>query len=286
MTPVVALVTNARPSGSAPRNAATSRAGRVEQPRQVAGQEADRLAPPSGRAARRCASRTGSGHAPNEPWLRNVTAGSSRHPRSVRMPAMMRRRTDPRRSRVGPAAPRPPRPARPAARILARPFPGERYPSPVTRPSPSAAFATWRSRWGGIAPLLVAEFIVWLGFGCLLPVLPLYFTDQGVDLATLGVVIAGVAGGSTGRGADLRLARRPDLARPADGGRPPPGRRLHRPAALRRRARWRSSSCAPPSVWRPPSTTRPPAGTSRMPPRSNVAVRRSGSTVRRRWAGC
>ena len=60
----------------------------------------------------------------------------------------------------------------------------------MTRPSPSAAFATWRSRWGGIAPLLVAEFIVWLGFGCLLPVLPLYFTDQGVDLATLGVVIA------------------------------------------------------------------------------------------------
>jgi MFS family permease len=60
----------------------------------------------------------------------------------------------------------------------------------VTRPSPSASFATWRSRWGGIAPLLLAEFIVWLGFGGLLPVLPLYFTAQGVDLATLGLVIA------------------------------------------------------------------------------------------------
>ena len=39
-------------------------------------------------------------------------------------------------------------------------------------------------------PLLVAEFVVWLGFGGLLPVLPLYFTEQGIDLAMLGVVIA------------------------------------------------------------------------------------------------
>jgi MFS family permease len=48
----------------------------------------------------------------------------------------------------------------------------------------------WLDRWGGILPLLVAEFVVWLGFGGLLPVLPLYFTEQGIDLATLGVVIA------------------------------------------------------------------------------------------------
>jgi MFS family permease len=50
--------------------------------------------------------------------------------------------------------------------------------------------ARWLERWGDIVPLLVAEFIVWLGFGALLPVLPLYFTKQGVDLALLGVVIA------------------------------------------------------------------------------------------------
>ena len=50
--------------------------------------------------------------------------------------------------------------------------------------------AAWRSRWGGIAPLLLAEFIVWLGFGGLLPVLSIYFVEQGVDFATLGVVIA------------------------------------------------------------------------------------------------
>ncbi len=48
----------------------------------------------------------------------------------------------------------------------------------------------WLDEWSGIMPLLVAEFVVWLGFGGLLPVLPLYFTEQGVDLATLGLVIA------------------------------------------------------------------------------------------------
>jgi MFS family permease len=48
----------------------------------------------------------------------------------------------------------------------------------------------WLSRWGAVAPLLLAEFIVWVGFGALLPVLPLYFTSHGVDFATLGLVIA------------------------------------------------------------------------------------------------
>ena len=50
--------------------------------------------------------------------------------------------------------------------------------------------AAWLARWGSILPLLVAEFIVWLGFGALLPVLPLYFQEQGIDFATLGLVIA------------------------------------------------------------------------------------------------
>jgi len=50
--------------------------------------------------------------------------------------------------------------------------------------------SAWLDRWGGIAPLLLGEFIVWLGFGALLPVLPIYFTENGVDLAQLGVVIA------------------------------------------------------------------------------------------------
>ena len=57
--------------------------------------------------------------------------------------------------------------------------------------SPRAGrLAAWLDRWGDIVPLLLAEFIVWLGFGALLPVLPLYFTEQGVDLALLGLVIA------------------------------------------------------------------------------------------------
>jgi MFS family permease len=56
--------------------------------------------------------------------------------------------------------------------------------------SPSARLARWLKRWGEIVPLLLAEFIVWLGFGALLPVLPLYFTQHGVDLALLGLVIA------------------------------------------------------------------------------------------------
>ncbi len=51
-------------------------------------------------------------------------------------------------------------------------------------------FGPWLDTWGGILPLLLAEFVVWLGFGGLLPVLPLYFVEQGLDLATLGLVIA------------------------------------------------------------------------------------------------
>ncbi len=55
---------------------------------------------------------------------------------------------------------------------------------------PLPRIRAWLERWGDIVPLLLAEFIVWLGFGALLPVLPLYFTEQGVDLALLGLVIA------------------------------------------------------------------------------------------------
>jgi len=68
-----------------------------------------------------------------------------------------------------------------------------RDPSP-TMPTPTRdprdRLTAWLDRWGGVLPLLVAEFVVWLGFGGLLPVLPLYFVEQGIDLATLGLVIA------------------------------------------------------------------------------------------------
>ena len=72
--------------------------------------------------------------------------------------------------------------------------------------------ATWLERWGAILPLLVAEFVVWLGFGGLLPVLPLYFTEQGIDLATLGLVIAAWPAARLRERADLRLAGRPHRA--------------------------------------------------------------------------
>jgi MFS family permease len=60
-------------------------------------------------------------------------------------------------------------------------------PLPSRLPAP---LASWIGRWSDILPLLVAEFVVWLGFGALLPVMPLYFREHGVDLATLGVIIA------------------------------------------------------------------------------------------------
>ena len=46
--------------------------------------------------------------------------------------------------------------------------------------SPMPRIRAWLERWGDVVPLLLAEFIVWLGFGALLPVLPLYFTERGV----------------------------------------------------------------------------------------------------------
>ncbi|MEA2518158.1 MAG: transporter, family, multidrug resistance protein [Chloroflexota bacterium] len=56
--------------------------------------------------------------------------------------------------------------------------------------NPLARIAAWTRRWDAILPLLAAELIVWLGFGALLPIMPIYFTQNGVDLGTLGVVVA------------------------------------------------------------------------------------------------
>jgi hypothetical protein len=54
----------------------------------------------------------------------------------------------------------------------------------------ASRIVAWTRRWNPILPLLAAELIVWLGFGALLPIMPLYFTAHGVDLRTLGVVVA------------------------------------------------------------------------------------------------
>lgn len=60
-----------------------------------------------------------------------------------------------------------------------------------TRPGDLVArIVGWTRRWEPILPLLAAELIVWLGFGALLPIMPLYFTEHGVALGALGVVVA------------------------------------------------------------------------------------------------
>ncbi|MDP2350461.1 MAG: MFS transporter [Chloroflexota bacterium] len=64
-------------------------------------------------------------------------------------------------------------------------------PNPrITVTSVTLRFRAWLERWGPILPLLLAEGTVWLGFGALLPILPIYFVEHGVDLPTLGIVVA------------------------------------------------------------------------------------------------
>ena len=48
----------------------------------------------------------------------------------------------------------------------------------------------WLDAWGPMLPMLIAEGTIWVGFGALLPILPIYFTAHGVDLPTLGIVVA------------------------------------------------------------------------------------------------
>lgn len=51
--------------------------------------------------------------------------------------------------------------------------------------------SAWLERWGPLVPILLAEFIVLLGFGALLPVMPLFIQEQGIDATMLGIIIAG-----------------------------------------------------------------------------------------------
>jgi MFS family permease len=69
-------------------------------------------------------------------------------------------------------------------------MPPEPHASPRRGGRPRSRLRAWYRRWGAILPLLAAEFVVWVGFGGLLPVMPLYFIEHGVDLATLGLVVA------------------------------------------------------------------------------------------------
>ncbi len=49
---------------------------------------------------------------------------------------------------------------------------------------------SWLDAWGPMLPMFVAEGTIWVGFGALLPILPIYFTQHGVDLPTMGIVVA------------------------------------------------------------------------------------------------
>jgi DHA1 family multidrug resistance protein-like MFS transporter len=53
-----------------------------------------------------------------------------------------------------------------------------------------ARVSDWLVRWRPILPILIAELVLWIGFGSLLPVMPLYFIDRGIDVATFGVIAA------------------------------------------------------------------------------------------------
>jgi DHA1 family multidrug resistance protein-like MFS transporter len=48
----------------------------------------------------------------------------------------------------------------------------------------------WLVRWRPVLPILVAEFVAMVGFGAMLPVLPLYVVEQHVDDVTLGIIVA------------------------------------------------------------------------------------------------
>ena len=110
-----------------------------------------------------------------------------------------------------------------------------------------------------MAPLLVAEFVVWLGFGGLLPVLPLYFTEQGIDLATLGIVIAAwPAARLVSEPIFGWLADRTERV-PLDGHRPRRDGRVRGAAAGAHRAAGLHRCCAPAPGSVPRSTTRPRA---------------------------
>jgi MFS transporter, DHA1 family, multidrug resistance protein len=48
----------------------------------------------------------------------------------------------------------------------------------------------WFARWLPIMPILVAEAVVWVGFGAVLPVLPIFAEANGIGPATFGVIAA------------------------------------------------------------------------------------------------
>jgi MFS family permease len=54
----------------------------------------------------------------------------------------------------------------------------------------SARLSAWLARWSPVLPLLAAEGVIALGFGAILPILSIFYTQHGVTLAELGIVVA------------------------------------------------------------------------------------------------
>ena len=61
---------------------------------------------------------------------------------------------------------------------------------PTTRAGWQAGISAWLRRWHPLLPLFSVQMIVTIGFGALLPVLPLYVQEHGIDASGLGIIVA------------------------------------------------------------------------------------------------
>jgi len=58
------------------------------------------------------------------------------------------------------------------------------------RLGPGDRISAWLRRWHPLLPIFSVQMIVTIGFGALLPVLPLYIEEQGIDPSGLGIIVA------------------------------------------------------------------------------------------------
>ena len=61
---------------------------------------------------------------------------------------------------------------------------------PTSRADWQARISAWLRRWRPLLPVFAVQMIVTVGFGALLPVLPLYIQEYGIDPSGLGFIVA------------------------------------------------------------------------------------------------
>jgi len=61
---------------------------------------------------------------------------------------------------------------------------------PTSRADWQARISAWLRRWRPLLPVFTVQMIVTVGFGALLPVLPLYIQEFGIDASGLGIIVA------------------------------------------------------------------------------------------------